>query len=588
MQLSPYQMFLGVTGHRELANVPETEEAVRQLIQQLKGILHCPAETNGSIEFSIVSSLAKGADQIVASVSIDELDANLQAVSPFLLDEYRKDFAEPNELQAFDELWKCDQNPTVLNHDVVQGLEDPTLRSRAYLDAGKFVVNSCEILIAVWDGSPAKGTGGTGDVVEYALKRNRTVLWIDSRDPQKEHRILIGEQSEDGTEFMSHTAKQLSLGFHRYRAFAADNMVHRKTIDRATQAFTQDLQSQGISTGFPENWIEDGQELLGVMTRADLLAIEYQKKYLFGAKSLFRLSALAVTVAVFQVLFFPHALWIIIFEVLAMLLAAGLLLLSRREAWHEKWLNDRYIAEWLRTTVYRSFGEESRLEASQTADLLPFYAGPDQWFVSAFAQSMERFQASLPKVEFQAQKQFLIENWIRTQAAYHERNAHRKEQTHAQYERFGLACFLITIFMATLHMFGVGHQHAVDSHNANHHEVHHVEDVHSTHDNGSQSEASISHHNHLTDVSLWISFFAIVLPAWGAATHAIASLLEYERIAKRSERMSKVLTDLADRAEQATTPKELATYLGQARSVMLAETQEWLISLSFRGLKLPA
>ena len=57
------------------------------------------------------------------------------------------------------------------------------------------VADRCDLLIAVWDGQPAQGLGGTGDVVRYAREIGREVLvvWPDPlcppvvRDVDDEH-----------------------------------------------------------------------------------------------------------------------------------------------------------------------------------------------------------------------------------------------------------------------------------------------------------------------------------------------------------------------------------------------------------------
>jgi len=38
----------------------------------------------------------------------------------------------------------------------------------AYAAAGRRLVDHSDVLMAVWDGCPARGPGGTGDVVAYA------------------------------------------------------------------------------------------------------------------------------------------------------------------------------------------------------------------------------------------------------------------------------------------------------------------------------------------------------------------------------------------------------------------------------------
>jgi hypothetical protein len=49
----------------------------------------------------------------------------------------------------------------------------------AFFAAGRYIVEQCDLLIAVWDGQPSKGLGGTGDVVAYARGVNRQVVVLD-------------------------------------------------------------------------------------------------------------------------------------------------------------------------------------------------------------------------------------------------------------------------------------------------------------------------------------------------------------------------------------------------------------------------
>ena len=50
---------------------------------------------------------------------------------------------------------------------------------KSYLEAGKRLVNESDTLVAVWDGKTAKGPGGTGDIVAYALKSGKKVIHIN-------------------------------------------------------------------------------------------------------------------------------------------------------------------------------------------------------------------------------------------------------------------------------------------------------------------------------------------------------------------------------------------------------------------------
>ena len=45
------------------------------------------------------------------------------------------------------------------------------------------MVEHADVLIAVWDGRPARGMGGTADAVAYARQRGVPVLWVHAARP---------------------------------------------------------------------------------------------------------------------------------------------------------------------------------------------------------------------------------------------------------------------------------------------------------------------------------------------------------------------------------------------------------------------
>jgi hypothetical protein len=52
----------------------------------------------------------------------------------------------------------------------------------AYIYLSDFLVENCECLIAIWDGEYTMKKGGTGDVVNNALKAGKPVYWIFSEN----------------------------------------------------------------------------------------------------------------------------------------------------------------------------------------------------------------------------------------------------------------------------------------------------------------------------------------------------------------------------------------------------------------------
>jgi hypothetical protein len=89
--------------------------------------------------------------------------------------DYIATFSSSSERAAFEELLRNAADSIVLEFSHPSEL--------AFYAAGRFVVESCECLIAVWNGKPAGGLGGTADVVAFALQQHRSVFHInpDSR-----------------------------------------------------------------------------------------------------------------------------------------------------------------------------------------------------------------------------------------------------------------------------------------------------------------------------------------------------------------------------------------------------------------------
>jgi hypothetical protein len=61
----------------------------------------------------------------------------------------------------------------------IRELPHTTSGPEAYLEASKDLINRSELIVAVWDGGPPDGRGGTADAVDYAktLGREIIVVW---------------------------------------------------------------------------------------------------------------------------------------------------------------------------------------------------------------------------------------------------------------------------------------------------------------------------------------------------------------------------------------------------------------------------
>jgi hypothetical protein len=61
-------------------------------------------------------------------------------------------------------------------------------RVAAYEASGRAVVEGCEVLLALWDGAPSRGRGGTAEIVAFARERGREAVVVPVRRAQEVER----------------------------------------------------------------------------------------------------------------------------------------------------------------------------------------------------------------------------------------------------------------------------------------------------------------------------------------------------------------------------------------------------------------
>ena len=151
-------MRIGVTGHQDIP-----AEALEYVIKGINGALD--GAKDGLVG---VSSLAVGADQFFASLVL-ERGGRLEVILPS--NGYEKTFSRSEDLTRFHSL--LERATTIETLSFTEPSEE------AYLAAGCRVVVLSEVLLTIWDGEPAKGKGGTADIVQYAKSRGARleVVW---------------------------------------------------------------------------------------------------------------------------------------------------------------------------------------------------------------------------------------------------------------------------------------------------------------------------------------------------------------------------------------------------------------------------
>jgi len=204
----------------------------------------------------------------------------------------------------------------------------------------------------------------------------------------------------------------------------------------------------------------------------------------------------------------------------------------------------------MRTAMYAvTLSVDPAMPLMEPRKTLSFYAGPHNWLHTAIRQVIVNArQSRITDAEFGPVKRYLVEGWLKEQRNYHSDNARKREKAAHKVHWSVVILMATTLAMALLHLFGIGHGH-------------------------SESPFLL--------LGVWITFLAIVLPAWGAAIHGIGKQLEYERIAARSGKMAEVISQAIENVEEADTVEELERVVEGVARLMGLENYEWWVLLSF-------
>lgn len=165
------QLVIGVTGHRlhklDVNNGPLIEAIEEQLLELKR--------KHSDRRIIVMSSLAEGADRLVARMAMDRIGAVLWVPLPLPFDLYCTDFSTAESIDEFKDLvGKAEyyfelpmKFGTQEELAVRQDKSSNELRDQQYALAGAYIVERSDELIAIWDGEPEEGSGGTAQMVRW-------------------------------------------------------------------------------------------------------------------------------------------------------------------------------------------------------------------------------------------------------------------------------------------------------------------------------------------------------------------------------------------------------------------------------------
>ncbi len=540
----PFRLRIGVTGHRELADPEAIARKVKEFVEkELPELYDDPAAVRAHLEnpdrrteivYTVITPLAEGADRLVAHSILNIAPASrLRAVLPFPREEYLKDFASEASRREFESLYQLDADPlpprNSLSLDNMDEKSRAQERSKAYLAAGILVVEQCDLLIAVWDGEKARGKGGTAEIIAYAEERGRPLVKIFTSGRGNEINRGAGLKWQSLNrieEFNAHpiTAEEISL----YTENVYNQLFANPPGAMLDPAMLGEVRSR----------------LLPGYARASIIAKHNRKLYHRAGQIVYLLSPVAVLAVAIGVLFRRLAPYALALEALILILILLLIFSANRMKVLKKWIENRALAEHIRAGIFTTAcGFMPRSLANQAAQATILQS--DDWIMRLLNEMMSGFRppSRCSDETCSAAISFVRTMWIDEQIAFHANTFTRSDRISRFLERAGMIIFLAAIAAAIIHLLTLP----------------------------SPDEIGV----HLTEKLIII--LAIVLPAAGASIGGFRTHGEYSRLAKRSQSMKTVLTELRSRFVYFAAPETLAEYLREIESVMLEENKDWIV-----------
>jgi hypothetical protein len=158
----PVVLAIGFTGHRKLPDEAKCRAAIRKVL--LEWIDKVPGVIYG------VTSAAAGGDLLFAETCL-ELHLPIRVFLPLPREQFRNDFDELEWARAESVFQQA------LSVEITGAGEKLPER---YYECGIETVQQSQLLLALWDGEPSQGLGGTADMVHFAREQGRPLIWIHS------------------------------------------------------------------------------------------------------------------------------------------------------------------------------------------------------------------------------------------------------------------------------------------------------------------------------------------------------------------------------------------------------------------------
>ncbi|HWJ38887.1 MAG TPA: DUF4231 domain-containing protein [Sphingomicrobium sp.] len=587
----PFVIAVGVTGHRvdmlPEGSVPVLRERIRDVLSQLeeagRALVSKHRECFASFEprLRFVSPVADGADQIAAEVALD-LGWELQAILPFERQAYRDSLATADARGRFDTLIGRAACVLELPGDPAHGLE-------AYVMTGRATVAHCDILIAVWDGLPPRGRGGTGEVVQLALTRGTAIIHVPL-SPGGDTRILwsafdptvltVADDPGVARPLEREDVDALLTGLlmappdeqeqHFLRRFLHERLRRiRARIEYPlllTAAGVRPFRARDLTTRHVEAQIRDEWRryragcaeahhlsaeidlLEESYSWADRLATHFAQTYRSGHIFNFVLGGVAVCLGLSAFMtpnlkFEEAALEVLI--TMAIILNAAI---GSRQEWHRRWLDYRQLAERLRPMRSLKLLGIAAPDAPGT-ETNPVPKRWIDWYASGMWRAIGCPSGDIDEACAARLARAIADHEVAPQVGYHERNAKQIDLLDHRLEQIAMVLFAATLLVSIATAVGLGIGAPF-----------------------------------VTRYGNWFTLVSAGFPALGTAVFGIRFQADFGGDALRSMATANTLREIDTELRKDVSLSRAADLAEQAARIMLSDLDEWRLVNQQRDL----
>jgi hypothetical protein len=521
---------IGITGHCDItADHPGLTTAIANALEYITQLVASdPGRVeSGSIVMTAVSSLAKGADRVVAREILNRYaTSKLEVVLPLPREDYCCDFGSSASVRDFHELME-----KAFDYDVMQAAGT---REEAYELAGRAVVDRSDVMIVVWDGEPARERGGTAEIYSYAQRWQKPILLISIDD----HSAKLDTSVTKGKVPLPPEALKRLDEYNKVN-------VSKPALDAVRPLYDK-------SSSPP--WLRSSDKLYDHIwyyyARADLLATQYQHRWFTAIRLVYILAPAAILAVAAQVTFWPSLKALALIELAFLVLIIIVLVLVRRKRWHQRWVSARYLAEQIRSLMFLGLTGIVTLEKSVTTANDQAVA-ESSWTERAANEIWFTRPRYVPHVDISLLIAVLYEEWIKKQQQYHSGVSHTSRKRSTQFQFAAVGLFGLSALAALLHSLG--------------------------------GFADIAPRL----VTLW-DFLAIVIPGIAAALGGYGAQRDYLRHAERSKLFAFTLDSAADRLLTAGSLQEVQQAALSISRAMRSEATDWYTVVHSQDAEVPS